>query len=79
MSKVADNMYQTIDIYNMLSKVKIESMNLVREKITLAFIQETKNIENGLQKEKKDPPKKYGKKRGKQELKVNSNMALLRW
>ena len=59
-------------------------MNLVKGKIILAFIQETKDYENGFWKEKKVPPKKQGKKREKkkiyiQEVKVNSNMALLRW
>ena len=61
-------------------------MNLVRGKITLTFIKETKNFENGFQKSKrkKRPSKKHGMKREKkknyiQELKVNFSTALLRW
>ena len=44
-------------------------MNLVRGKITLTFIKETKNFENGFQKSKrkKRPSKKHGMKREKTE------------
>ena len=61
-------------------------MNLVRGKITLTFIKETKNFENGFQKSKrkKRPSKKHGMKREKTEelhtgTKSKFSTSLLRW
>ena len=68
MSKVADIIYRTID-YTICSLKLKRKHDLVRGKITLTFIKETKNFDNGFQKSKrkKRPSKKHGMKREKTE------------